>query len=59
MVLEDELRKLLPSSQFYLCFNNEAWVREQALINLSLIRSIFKKTVFNIYLLIKENYVKS
>jgi len=38
MVLEDELRKLLPSSQFYMCFNNGAKVREQALINLALIR---------------------
>ena len=39
MVLEDELRKLLPESQFFLCFNNGASVREQALINLALIRA--------------------
>ena len=39
MILEDELRKLLPNSQFYLCFNNGAGVREQALINLALIRT--------------------
>jgi F0F1-type ATP synthase delta subunit len=38
MILEDELKKLLPNSQFYLCFNNGAGVREQALINLALIR---------------------
>jgi hypothetical protein len=61
MVLEDELRKLLPSSQFYLCFNNEAWVREQALINLSLIRSNIYKIIdysFNhqlLYLPLTEN----
>jgi hypothetical protein len=61
MVLEDELRKLLPSSQFYLCFNNEAWVREQALINLSLIRSNNYKIIdysFNhqlLYLPLTEN----
>jgi hypothetical protein len=39
MVLEDELKKILPESQFYLCFNNGAGPREQALINLALIRS--------------------
>jgi len=39
MILEDELKKLLPNSQFYLCFNNGAGVREQALINLALIRT--------------------
>ena len=39
MILEDELRNLLPNSQFYLCFNNGAGVREQALINLALIRA--------------------
>ena len=39
MILEDELRKLLPNSQFYLCFNNDSWVREQALINLALLRT--------------------
>jgi len=39
MILEDELRKLLPESQFYLCFNNGSWPREQALINLALLRT--------------------
>jgi F0F1-type ATP synthase delta subunit len=39
MILEDELKKMLPESQFYLCFNNGAGPREQALINLALIRA--------------------
>ena len=39
MILEDELKKMLPESQFYLCFNNGSWPREQALINLALLRS--------------------
>lgn len=39
MIFEDELRSLLPDSQFYLCFNNGAGAREQALINLALLRS--------------------
>lgn len=39
MVFEDELKKILPESQFYLCFNNGAGVREQALINLALLRT--------------------
>ena len=39
MILEDELRKILPNSQLYLCFNNGAGVREQALINLALLRT--------------------
>jgi hypothetical protein len=39
MVLEDELKNILPESQFYLCFNNGAGPREQALINLALIRA--------------------
>jgi len=39
MILEDELRKLLPESQFFLCFNNGSTPREQALINIALIRA--------------------
>lgn len=39
MIFEDELKRLLPESQFYLCFNNGAGVREQALINLALLRT--------------------
>lgn len=39
MILEDELKKMLPESQLYLCFNNGAGPREQALINLALIRA--------------------
>ncbi len=39
MIFEDELKKLLPDSQFYLCFNNGSGVREQALINLALLRA--------------------
>lgn len=39
MILEDEVKKMLPESQFYLCFNNGAGPREQALINLALIRA--------------------
>jgi hypothetical protein len=39
MILEDELKKLLPESQFFLCFNNGSWPREQALINLALLRT--------------------
>ncbi len=37
--LESELRKMLPFSQFYLFDNNGSFCREQALINLGLIRS--------------------
>jgi hypothetical protein len=37
--LDCELRKILPFSQFYLIDNNESPCREQALINLGLIRS--------------------
>ena len=36
---ESELRKMLPFSQFYLYENNGSFCREQALINLGLIRS--------------------
>jgi hypothetical protein len=39
MILEDEVKKMLPESQFYLCFNNGAGPREQALINLALVRT--------------------
>jgi hypothetical protein len=61
MVLEDELRKLLPNSQFFLCFNKGAIPREQALINLALIRSNNYQILdysFNqqlLYLPLKEN----
>jgi hypothetical protein len=37
--LDSELRKMLPFSQFYLFDNNGSFCREQALINLGLIRS--------------------
>ena len=39
MIIEDELKKMLPESQFYLCFNNGSLAREQSLINLALIRA--------------------
>lgn len=39
MLLEDQLKSMLPESQFYLCFNNDALPREQALINLALLRT--------------------
>ena len=39
MLLEDELRSMLPNSQFFLCFNNGSIPREQALINIALIRT--------------------
>jgi len=39
MILEDELKKMLPESQFYLCDTKHPAPREQALINLALIRS--------------------
>ena len=39
MLLEDQLKSMLPESQFYLCFNNGALPREQALINLALLRT--------------------
>jgi hypothetical protein len=38
-ILDSELRKMLPFSQFYLLENNGSFCREQALINLGLIRS--------------------
>jgi hypothetical protein len=38
-ILDSELRKMLPFSQFYLFENNGSFCREQALINLGLIRS--------------------
>ena len=39
MILEDELRKMLPESQFYLANVKHSIPREQALINLALIRA--------------------
>lgn len=39
MLLEDELKSTLPDSQFFLCFNNGSIPREQALINIALIRT--------------------
>jgi hypothetical protein len=39
MILEDELKKMLPESQFYLGSTKHPAPREQALINLALIRS--------------------
>ena len=40
MILEDELRKMLPESQFYLANVKHSIPREQALINLALIRGM-------------------
>jgi hypothetical protein len=37
--LDHEIRKMLPKSQFYLLENNGSFCREQALINIALIRS--------------------
>jgi len=39
MILEDELKKMLPESQFYLATTKYSIPREQALINLALIRA--------------------
>jgi hypothetical protein len=39
MILEDELKKMLPESQFYLATAKDSVPREQALINLALIRT--------------------
>jgi len=47
--LESELRKMLPFSQFYLFENNGSFCREQALINLGLIRS-------NNYKILEDKY---
>ncbi len=58
LILNDELRKLLPESQFYLCFNNGTYAREQALINLALIRTSNYKILdksYN-YQLLWENF---
>jgi hypothetical protein len=48
-ILESEIRKMLPSSQFYLFENNGSVCREQALLNLGLIRS-------NNFIILSDNY---
>jgi len=48
-ILESEIRKMLPSSQFYLFENNGSVCREQALFNLGLIRS-------NNFVILSDNF---